>query len=211
MVKTREFSENERLVMYKKRISGQSYADIAREFGCSDNCVKKVVNKVDNYGTTRNLFRSGRNRCTTVRTDSLIKQLVTKNRKITAEEIKQDLNLRDINISVTTIRCRIRENGFFGGIARKRPAISPSNAAKRLAFAKKYIQMPAFFWKKIIWSDESKFELVNSKRRVRVWKVIGEGLKKENVSPTVKHSKSIMVWGCVSASGVGKLVDITRK
>jgi hypothetical protein len=137
--------------------------------------------------------------------------LVTKSRKTTAKEIKQDLALRDINISETTIRCRLRENGFFGGIARKRPAISPSNAAKRLAFAKKYIQMPSFFWKKIIWSDESKFELINSKRRVRVWKIRGEGLNNENVSPTIKHSKSLMVWGCVSASGVGELVEISSK
>jgi transposase len=211
MVKTREFCESERLVMYEKRISGHSYADIAREFGCSDNCVKKVVNKINNYGTANNLFRSGRNRCTSERTDSLIKQLVTKSRKTTVKEIKQDLALSNINISETTIRYRIREKGFFGGIARKRPAISPSNAAKRLAFAKKYIRMPAFFWKKILWSDESKFELINSKRRFRVWKKRGEGLNNENVSPTVKHSKSLMVWGCVSASGVGNLVEITSK
>jgi len=211
MAKSREFSENERLFMYKKRISGHSYADIARDFGCSDNCVKKVVNKINNYGTARNLFRSGRNRCTTHRTDSLIKQLVTKSRKTTAKEIKQDLALSNINISETTIRCRLKENGFFGGIARKRPAISPSNAAKRLAFAKKYLKMPPIFWRKIIWSDESKFEFVNSKRRVKVWKIRGEGLNSENVVPTTKHSKSVMVWGCVSSSGVGKLVEITSK
>jgi transposase-like protein len=90
MVKTREFSENESLIMYKKIISGQSYADIAREFGCNGNCVKKVVNKIGNYSTARNLFRNGRNRCRAHRTDSLIKQLVTKSRKTTAKEIKQD-------------------------------------------------------------------------------------------------------------------------
>ncbi len=68
--------------------------------------------------------------------------------------------------------------------------------------------MPSFLWKKIIWSDESKLELINSKRRVRVWKIRGEGLNNENVLPTIKHSKSLMVWGCVSASGIGELVEI---
>jgi len=137
--------------------------------------------------------------------------LVKKSPKTTAKEIKQDLALSDINCSETTIRCRLRENGFFGGISRKRPAISTSNAAKRLAFARKYLKMPPMFWRKTIWSDESKFEFVNSKRRVRVWKIRGEGLNSKNVTPTTKHSKSVMVWGCVSSSGVGKLVEITSK
>jgi hypothetical protein len=71
--------------------------------------------------------------------------------------------------------------------------------------------MHAFFWKKIIWSDESKFELINSKKRVRIWKIRDECLNNENMSPTIKHSKSLMVWGCISASGIGKLIEISSK
>jgi len=70
--------------------------------------------------------------------------------------------------------------------------------------------MPTSFWKKIIWSDESKFELINSKRRVRVWKIRGEGLNNENVSLIIK--KINRLWsGVISASGVGKLAEITSK
>ena len=36
---------------------------------------------------------------------------------------------------------------------------------KRLAFAKKYVNMPKSFWKKIMWSDESKFELQQLKKK----------------------------------------------
>ena len=145
MVKIREFSENERLEMYRRRISGETYEDIGRDFNCSGNGVKKVVNKISTYGTARNLFRSGRNRCTSDKTDSLIKVVVRRYQKTTAKEIKQDLALGGINCSETTIRCRIKEKGFFGGIARKRPAISAANAAKRLAFAKKFLKIPFFF------------------------------------------------------------------
>jgi hypothetical protein len=68
--------------------------------------------------------------------------------------------------------------------------------------------MPMEFWSKVLWSDETKFELINSKRRVRCYKRRGEGLRPDTTQPTVKHSKGLMFWGCVSSSGVGALEEI---
>jgi hypothetical protein len=55
--------------------------------------------------------------------------------------------------------------------------------------------MPSNFCRKIIWSDKSKFELINSKRRQNVWKKRKDGLIKDNIAVTVKHSLSVMLWG----------------
>lgn len=44
-----------------------------------------------------------------------------------------------------------------------------------------------------------------------MWKKRKEGLNKNNIAVTVKYSPSVMVWGCVSASGVGNLVEINTK
>jgi len=52
--------------------------------------------------------------------------------------------------------------GYFGGIARKRPSISAKNKAKKLAFAKLHINKPNRFWRKNIWSDESKQQSFSS-------------------------------------------------
>ena len=41
---------------------------------------------------------------------------------------------------------------------------------KLLAFAKKYVNMPISFWKKIMWSDKSKFELQQLKKKDYVWR-----------------------------------------
>ena len=61
---------------------------------------------------------------------------------------------------------------------------------------------------KIIWSDETKIELfacLNAKRHI--W-------RKPGTIPTVKHgggSIIIMLWGCFSAAGTGRLVIIEAK
>jgi len=69
--------------------------------------------------------------------------------------------------------------------------------------------MPVSFWRKIIWSDESKFELKQLKKKDCVWRKRNEAYKKPFITHTVKFSGgSLMVWGCFSWSGVGALVQI---
>lgn len=49
----------------------------------------------------------------------------------------------------------------------------------------------------------------SAKKPVKIWRSKNEAFAERNLIPTVKHGGgSVMVWGCMSASGVGNLVFI---
>ena len=59
-------------------------------------------------------------------------------------------------------------------------------------------------WRKVIWSDESKFMIWNSDGREWCWRDPKLPITSQHVKPTVKYGKdSVMVWGCFSGFGVG--------
>ena len=121
--------------------------------------------------------------------------------------MRQSLQL---NVSSRTVCRRWNEAGLKNCLCLRKPLISNKNKKKRLKFAKKHINKSDTFWNNVIWSDESKFELFNAKKRKRVWRKPNEGLKDVCIQSTVKHGGSnVLVWGCFSKNGVGELVEVT--
>ena len=58
---------------------------------------------------------------------------------------------------------------------------------------------------KILWSDETKIELFGLNAKRHIW-------RKPGTIPTVKHGGgSIMLGGCFSVAGTGRLVRIKGK
>ena len=84
--------------------------------------------------------------------------------------------------------------------------------AARLEFAKRHLNDSQTIRNKILWSDETKIELFGMNARSCVWRRPGTAHHLENTIPTVKHGGgSIMLWGCFSAAGTGRLVGIEGK
>ena len=64
-------------------------------------------------------------------------------------------------------------------------------------------------WNKVIFSDESKFNLFGSDGRQYCWKRSGEALKDQHVLGTVKFGGGgIFVQGCFTSQGIGNLCRI---
>jgi transposase len=59
-------------------------------------------------------------------------------------------------------------------------------------------------WKRVVWSDETKVSCLGSGGLERVWKEPGHALTEQHVQATVKFGGgSLMMWGCMTAQGVG--------
>jgi transposase len=63
-------------------------------------------------------------------------------------------------------------------------------------------------WNRVLWSDEKKFCVYNTKRRQHCRRKKGEALRSDTIQGTVKHSPGIMVWGCFGNGKVGDLHKI---
>lgn len=212
MPKKTELPDAIRINIVADHKAGKSIRAIARDRNLSFEGVRKIVRKMEIYGTVQNLHRSGRKRCTTARevlsNDRAIKLQATANPKVSAQIIKESTETK---ASVSTVRRRLREAGLKGCVARRVPFISKVNMKKRVAFAKQHINKPSEFWAHIIWSDESKFELCGSKRRQIVWRRKNTAYNANHTIGTVKHSQYVMLWGCFSRAGLGNLEEINGR
>ena len=57
-----------------------------------------------------------------------------------------------------------------------------------------------------MWSDETKIELLGINSICRVWSKRNVEYNPKNTIPTVKHGGgNLMLWGCFSAKGTGRL------
>jgi hypothetical protein len=81
----------------------------------------------------------------------------------------------------------------------------------RLKFAREHVDKPLSFWHKVLWTDESKI-LSRPNPRRNVYRPDGQALDPKYVTGTHKSGRaSIMVWGSMSAAGVGRIHHVDTK
>ncbi len=76
---------------------------------------------------------------------------------------------------------------------------------RRVLWAKAHLKWTVSKWKSVLWSDKSKFDTLfgNDGRRV-LW-AKEEGDLPACYQRSVQKPASLMVWGCISAYGMGSL------
>lgn len=172
-----------------------------------------VAYAIQRYRETRSNFdrsRCGRPRKTTKQEDKSIVLLSKRNRRRTAPEITADFNnCHKKEISVDTVKRRLRSAGLYGRVAVQKPLLRPQNKKKRLQWAKEHKNWTIDDFKNVFWTDESKFEIFGSKRRTYVRRSVNKKMLPACITPTVKHGGgSVMVWGGFSFNGISQLYRI---
>ena len=114
----------------------------------------------------------------------------------TAEEVRYRLKDEEgVEVSASTVRRALRRNGLVGRVKVKKPLHRRKHREARLAFARRHRDWTHEDWERVIWSDETKFQIFVSDGREYCWRKPGEPLWPNHMEPTVKHGGgSIMVW-----------------
>ncbi|KAG2462272.1 TCB1 transposase, partial [Polypterus senegalus] len=206
-MKSKELSVDLRDRIVSRHKSGEGYRNISASLKVPVSTVASIICKWKKFETTRTLPRTGQpSKLSDRRRRALVREM-TKNPMVTLSELQRSSVERGEPSRRTTISAAIYQSGLYGRVARRKPLLSKRHMAARLEFAKRHLKDSQTMRNKILWSDETKIELFDVNARRHVWRKPGTAHHQANTISTVKRGGgSIMLWGCFSAAGTGRLV-----
>ena len=189
---------------------GLSVREIALKLNFPKSTVWDAVKRFRENGSNTDRTRSGRPRITTIAEDNSLVLMSKRDRRKTAPEIRAQFNSCHQNeISVDVVKKRLRSVGLNGRVAKRKPFLRKINKIKRMKWAQQHKNWTVDDFKKVLWTDESKFELFGNGRRTYVRRSAHEEMIPNCINPTVKHGGgSVTVWGAFSFNGVAQLCKV---
>ncbi len=89
--------------------------------------------------------------------------------------------------------------------SKKKPYLNMIQKRRRFLWAKAHLKWTVAKWKTVLWSDESKFEVIFGKLGRHVIRTKEDKDNPSCYQRSVQKPASLMVWGCMSACGMGSL------
>ncbi|GFV08324.1 transposable element Tcb2 transposase [Trichonephila clavipes] len=190
----------EDLVMYLEESgqeAGGSNRRIGRHLGRSDMVVARC------WITEGRVYRrggSGRPRNTNDREDRAIRRVATSAPTTSLASIQRHLPpSRHPVPSRETIRRRLTEVGLRSRRPLRRLPLTPHHRQCRLDFCRPQATWSVTDWRRVIFSDESRFSLSADDHRTRVWRRTGQ--RSDPAFIVERHtaiSQGVTVWGAIS-------------
>ncbi|GBE84304.1 hypothetical protein SCP_0602820 [Sparassis crispa] len=187
--------------------SGRSSRAVAKEFHVSPQTVCSLAKKFKENGNIYPLPKPGRPcKLTAQDADFAVLQLD----RGRAENVADLQRSYFPNVGPKTLRRAMRTNGLISAVRRRVPFLTKKHRRARLIWARALQGWTEREWERIIFSDESKFNLIHSDGRAWCWRRVGDGYQDRYTQKTKKFGGgSVMVWGCITPEGVGRLHRIT--
>lgn len=193
------------------REEGYSFRQIAKRMNVSPSTVYKCVQRYERNGNYRNTPGRGRKKKLSESDEQYLKVTSLRDRRKSSIELTK--NLEDATgkkVTPRLVRKTLAATGLGGYVAVRKPLLRKGNRQKRLVWARNHKRWTSEQWRKVMFTDEKKFELYGNSLQQYVRRRRGERYKANCVLPTVKHGGgSLQVWGSITYTGVGSLYKIT--
>ena len=177
--------------------TGMSFKAIGHQIGYHYTVVGRLVRKHTQTNNVKNLPRSGGPRVTSDRDDRTLQRLVRRMPFATSFVLKQHW-LPNRRLSTRTVRNRLKSAGFKSSRVIKRPLLADSHRRSRLAWCLARRGWNLRTWRKIHWTDMTRFLIHVTEGRMRVWRHKTTASTPRNIQRTVPYGGgSVMVWGCI--------------
>ncbi|GBM24470.1 hypothetical protein AVEN_41114-1 [Araneus ventricosus] len=102
-------------------------------------------------------------------------------------------------VSKRTVQRSLHRMSFGSRRPTRVPLFNARHRAARLAWAREHREWTLEDWKRVAWTDKSRFRLFQADGRPRIWRQSHEAMDPScQVGTVQRHGGSIMVWGVLS-------------
>jgi transposase len=183
---------------------------IARELGMQSSTVSRIITRFHKTGSTNPALQTGRPRALTAREERYIVRKVLNSPLVSAFAVAREVSMEyGKRVTVDMVRRTLYRNGIHGRRPAMKPKMTKAHIKERLRFAEEHANHGSAFWDRVIFSDEALFHFQPTPSGVWDWRKVNERYESKNLVRTVrKGGGSLMIWGCITANGVGWICSL---
>lgn len=160
MVKKKELIDFERGKIIGFYEAGDSERDISEKTGYGNTTIHNIITKYRETSAISVAPRSGRPKKITEWDKRHLKTILVKNRREPEEKIREIFIESTGNVVCRrTMQETLYEMGYNSRTALRKPNVSEHNRKIRLNWARERRLWTTDDWKKVVWSDESRFTM----------------------------------------------------
>lgn len=184
--------------------AGMKVCDVAIQLGVSRRTLQLWLARARSGVPLEN--RRGRGRKTVLsRVAKIVLAKATLKRRQSTRKLAKKLTEKGHPVSKTTVHHYMTKCLRLKPLKlRQQPKLTDAQKRKRLAFARERKNWTILDWRRVLFSDESLFELMQppNRQNERVW---AHSSAEVPAIETVKQPLKVMVWGMVSHQGLSEL------
>ena len=174
--------------------AGVSQHDVAEHFHCHRNTILALVRRYHERNDA-----ADRPRITTQRQDHWIQVTHLRNRRETAADTAQRIP-NNRRIHPTTVCRRLREIGLRPCRPAVRINMTEHHHQARCGWCRRHVRHPLRWWRNVMFTDESRFQLSRSDGRIRVYRRRVERYAQCCIVERDRYGGgSVMIWGGITA------------